>query len=245
VNFAPEREVANHTPMTGHRMKARLGELQARLDSHERQRAQHVGQGGHEMAQGAPGMPMTFSPHITAVNGHPDISGFAGYNSVMLAGHGGETSASRLGNDQQGPPMSMMSNLYDQPADEYAPSFFPQSTPFLNSPPKSHPSPRARTGLPSPGRSDSEQSSRVSQDFVLDCLRFQTQALNRLNTLQPETQCQDQGPYVQKEGYSPCMCTKAPDQTTYVSACVLTWRSDGRVEPGPKSLHGHLYAVSH
>ncbi|TWU75830.1 hypothetical protein ED733_004891 [Metarhizium rileyi] len=153
-----------------HRMKARLGELQARLDSHERQRIHPVAHGGNEMANGVAGVPIAFNTDVLATNGHSNLNSLAGLNSVLSAAHGGDTSQSPLSNDHPSSALSMLqTNMYDNPAEESDPSMFSHPQ-FLNSPLKSQPSPQNQNGLPSPpGRSDSENSTKVPQDFVLDC----------------------------------------------------------------------------
>jgi hypothetical protein len=79
-------------------------------------------------------------------------------------------------------------NLYDHPIDDSDPSLFPQSsaTRLLQTPPQSISSPQPNGMLSPPGQPGSEQP-KVSQNFMLDCLRFQTQLLDRLNNLQPDT----------------------------------------------------------
>lgn len=81
-------------------------------------------------------------------------------------------------------------NLYDHPVDDSDPTLFQHSSAshLLNSPPHSQASPQPH-GMMSPlGQPDGpDQAARVSQDFMLDCLRFQTQLLDRLNSLQPDS----------------------------------------------------------
>lgn len=188
-------------------MKARLGELQARLDSHERQRIHTATHASNEMPHGVTGVPVPFNPNTVVVNGASNVNTLTGLGPIMSTGHVVEASQSPLGNDQQPSQLPMLqTNMYDLPADEPEPSLFSHNAKFLNSPPNSHPSPQAQNGLLSPpGRSDSEQSTKVSQDFVLDCLRFQTQLLNRLNTLQQDAGCPNQVQYNHPEGIPQCM----------------------------------------
>lgn len=83
-------------------------------------------------------------------------------------------------------------NLYEQPVDDPENTLFPHMTPhgMLNSPPPSQPSPTAHGLLSPPTQADQTQDPRTgknSQDFMMDCLRFQSQLLSRLNNLQQET----------------------------------------------------------
>lgn len=83
-------------------------------------------------------------------------------------------------------------NLYEQPVDDPENSLFPQIAPhgMLSSPPPSQPSPTAHGLLSPPTQADQTQDPRTgknSQDFMVDCLRFQSQLLSRLNNLQQET----------------------------------------------------------
>lgn len=192
-------------------MKARLGELQARLDSHEKQRIHTTGHGGNDMTQGVSSVPIPFGTSALVMNGHSSTHSLTGLNSVLTNGRGGEVSQSPLSNDQSHALPILQTNMYDIPADESTTSLFSHNPQFLNSPPNSHSSPQAHNALPSPpGRSDSEQSAKVSQDFVLDCLRFQSQLLNRLNTLQNDPACTAQGQYSQPEGLPQCTLTPSP-----------------------------------
>ncbi|KAH6604344.1 basic-Leucine zipper transcription factor [Trichoderma cornu-damae] len=76
--------------------------------------------------------------------------------------------------------------MYEQPADGDESMFPPMSRNNLNSPPQAQ-SPSEANGLLSPpGHTISDPTSKVPHDFVLDCLRFQTHLLNRLNSLQQE-----------------------------------------------------------
>ncbi|KHN99803.1 bZIP transcription factor, bZIP-1 [Metarhizium album ARSEF 1941] len=224
-----------------HRMKARLGELQARLDSHERQRIHAVAHGGNEIAQGVNGGPVAFNPNALTSNSHPNINGLASINSVLKPSHVGGSSKSHLSSDQHPPSLSMLqTNIFNHVAEESGPSFFSHNTQFLNSPPNSHPSPQNNNGLPSPpGRPESERSNRVSQDFVLDCLHFQTQLLNRLNSLEQDSGCPGQGPYsadgLPQYGISQdptaCMGTFTPAHTESVEFALESandvWKADG------------------
>ncbi|KAG8427332.1 hypothetical protein J3459_006800 [Metarhizium acridum] len=224
-----------------HRMKARLGELQARLDSHERQRIHAVSHGGNEMAHGVTGVPLTFNPNALTTTSHSNVNSLASLNSILTPSHGGETSQSPLGNDQHPPALPMLqTNIYDHLAEESGPSLFSHKTQFLNSPPNSHTSPQNQNGLSSPpGRPDSEKPNKVSQDFVLDCLRFQTRLLNRLNTLEQDSGCSSQGTYSQTDGLSQygmsqeqiaCMRTFTPTHTESVEFAFESandgWKAD-------------------
>lgn len=144
----------------GHRMKARLGELQARLDSHEQRRSQS----GSE---------------------HDNLNGCVTPNGLGLSDRSTTPNSTGGKLDPSAHLPLMHSNIYDHHGVEDGDSsLFPQAARLLNSPPASQGSPQAN-GLPSPVRSD--RSTKISQDFMMDCLRFQTQLLNRLNNLQQET----------------------------------------------------------
>ncbi|KAK2592737.1 hypothetical protein QQS21_009580 [Conoideocrella luteorostrata] len=86
--------------------------------------------------------------------------------------------------------------MQDHTMDDSEPAFYSHNAQYLHSPPNSHPSPQGTNGLLSPPcRPEFDQSNKVSQDFVLDCLRFQTQLLNRLNTLDQDPNYLDQPQY--------------------------------------------------
>ena len=154
-------------------MKARLGELQARLESHEARRSQSAD--AIDTAVSLPAQPTTnpdgsISPAVGAMTDKPD----------MLP-------------QQPLPPQFMQQpNLYEQPVDDPENSLFPQVAhhSMLSSPPPSQPSPTAHGLLSPPTQADQTQDPRTgknSQDFMVDCLRFQSQLLSRLNNLQQET----------------------------------------------------------
>ncbi|KJK81228.1 hypothetical protein H634G_03762 [Metarhizium anisopliae BRIP 53293] len=225
-----------------HRMKARLGELQARLDSHERQRIHAVSHGGNEMAHGVTGVPLGYNPNALTTNSHSNVNSLASLSSILAPSQGGETSQSPLGNDQHPPAIPMLqTNIYDHIAEESDPSLFSHNTQFLSSPPNTHTSPQNQNGLPSPpGRPDPEKPNKVSQDFVLDCLHFQTRLLNRLNTLEQDSGCSSQGTYSQTDGLShygmsqdqlACMRTFTPTHTESVEFAFESandgWKANG------------------
>ncbi|KAF4512767.1 hypothetical protein G6O67_000109 [Ophiocordyceps sinensis] len=119
-----------------HRMKARLGELQAKLDGHEQRRFQPVlPEAGGQRARGR--------------RAPPD-------NKAEKAAL---------------PTPMMHDSVFQQPL-VTDPPLYGQDVPHVDGSSE----PRVRPGA---GR-----SITVSQDFILDCLRFQTQLLNRLNRLQ-------------------------------------------------------------
>lgn len=228
-------------------MKARLGELQARLDSHERQRVHAVSHGGNEMAHGVTGVPLGYNPNALTTNSHSNVNSLASLNSILAPSHGGETSQSPLGNDQHPPAIPMLqTNIYDQIAEESDPSLFSHNTQFLSSPPNSHTTPQNQNGLPSPpGRPDPEKPNKVSQDFVLDCLHFQTRLLNRLNTLEQESGCSSQGTYRQADGLSHCMFTRQSFRhREFVNSCA-NQVCDRWYEPRSTCLHEDFYPNSH
>lgn len=149
-------------------MKARLGELQARLDSHERSKTQQTTPDNSDSSTSS-----EFIRGFTAINQMPGI----------------ESSPSPMPQDKT--PISQMPlmqpAMYERPGDGADPMFPHMPRDALNSPPQTHSSPEANGLLSPPGHPLSDRISKVPQDFVLDCLRFQTHLLNRLNSLQQET----------------------------------------------------------
>lgn len=187
-------------------MKARLGELQARLDSHERRRVQQATPDNSDSSSSSNagcGHSYDTSTASAANNG-----GSVADHSPITNGYGGEPSPSPIPGDKLPAPMPMLQpNMYEQPMDETDPSLYHQAANFLNSPPNSHPSPPPAHGLLSPpGRPGAERSVKVSEEFVLDCLRFQTQLLNRLNNLQQDPSCVGPPPYGAPDGMGPSTC---------------------------------------
>ncbi|KAM4059012.1 hypothetical protein HRG_008115 [Hirsutella rhossiliensis] len=164
------------------RMKAKLGELQAKLDSHERRRFQH---NSHESNEPCGGVKyMTHAGPCAVAESLP--SSMAGKKPLT-----------------QTPVLQQ--SIYEPPPDESGSSLYGQDFRYLNSPPNSHTSPQPPNGiLSSPPRPGADGSITVSQDFVLDCLRFQTQLLNRLNSIQnPETKSVAPPPYGADDGLAP------------------------------------------
>lgn len=154
---------------SGHRMKARLGELQARLDSHERNKAQQT-----ENSENADSSSTSGS-----------VRGFTAINNQISSV---ESTPPPMPQDKTPISQSQVQQptMFERPGNEAELVFqhLPRNT--LNSPAQTQPSPEAN-GLLSPlGQPPSERVSKVPHDFVLDCLRFQTQLLNRLNSLQQE-----------------------------------------------------------
>ncbi|KAH7324590.1 hypothetical protein B0I35DRAFT_475824 [Stachybotrys elegans] len=188
-----------------HRMKARLGELQARLDSHE----------GKNSSAGA--NPTATSPHTTPSmaqstsaksnnNTHAnskntaDTSSYRASSSAPISqsyngnptppGHGGaEESPSPidLSSQSQVSQMSILQpGIYDhQPVMDTESAMFSSSAHFLNSPPHSRSSPQAHGLLSPPGHSGTDRNGHVPQDFMMD-LHFQTPLLTRLHTIEPD-----------------------------------------------------------
>lgn len=178
-------------------MKARLGELQARLDSHERHRLQQGAQSGHDIPHGITAVPVTFNQNLPP----PSVNVIAG--ATMASCHGGQASPDAVAADlhHPRPPMLQTNGTCENHIEES------ESSPngrYLNSPPNSHSSSlRTQNGLLSPpGRSDPEPSAKVSQDFVLDCLHFQSQLLNRHDNLEHNPSYPSQESYSQRDGVS-------------------------------------------
>ncbi|RFU76198.1 bzip transcription factor, bzip-1 [Trichoderma arundinaceum] len=150
-----------------HRMKARLGELQARLDSHERTKTQQ-----------------TTPDNSDSSTSNGAVRGFTAINQMA----GVESSPSPMPQDKApiGQMPLMQPAMYEQPADVAEPMFPPMPRNNMSSPPQTHSPPEANGLLSPPGHPISDRISKVPHDFVLDCLRFQTHLLNRLNSLQQE-----------------------------------------------------------
>ncbi|KAH8126488.1 hypothetical protein LI328DRAFT_166060 [Trichoderma asperelloides] len=153
-----------------HRMKARLGELQARLEGREQDKAQQ---------------PLPKSSDSSTSAGA--VRGFTAINQMP----GIESPLSPVSQNRSSPSQvlsSMQPAVYGEPtADGTEPIFPPIPRNDLNSPP-----PQAQTHLEAegllspPNQPMVDQISRLPHEFVLDCLRFQTHLLNRLNSLQQQ-----------------------------------------------------------
>ncbi|KND92229.1 hypothetical protein TOPH_03024 [Tolypocladium ophioglossoides CBS 100239] len=197
-----------------HRMKARLGELQARLDSHERRGVQQATHDNSDSSSSSNGCGLPYNTNTTSATHN---GGSVAGHSPITNGYGRETSPSPIPGDKPPAPMPMLQpNMYDHPAD---PSLYPQAAHFLSTPPNSHPSPPPANGLLSPpGPPGVERSVKVSEDFVLDCLRFQTQLLNRLNSLQ-DPSCVGPPPYGAPDSMGPILdAMSQPEQVACVNA---------------------------
>ena len=150
-------------------MKARLGELQARLDSHERSQTQQTTPDNGD------------SPTTTEL-----VRGFTAINQMSGIESPSSPNAQDKATMSQVPTMQQPA-MFEQPSDgtELMFSQMPRNT--LGSPQHTQSSPEAHGLLSPPGHTLGDRGSKVPQDFVLDCLRFQTHLLNRLNSLQQET----------------------------------------------------------
>ncbi|POR34499.1 Uncharacterized protein TPAR_05301 [Tolypocladium paradoxum] len=233
-----------------HRMKARLGELQARLDIHEQRRAHQATPKNNDSSNSSSaGCGVSYNTKTTSgANNGGSVTG----HSPITNRYGGESSPSPSLADNKPAPMPILQpKMYEQPMDETDPSLYSQAARFLNSPPHSHPSPQPAHGLLSPpGQPGAERSVKVSEDFVLDCLRFQTQLLNRLNSLQQDSSCLGPPPYEAPDGMGsnavnqpePVVCVNAftPAQTDGMEfafdAPVDVWKTehlDHKMRPSP------------
>ena len=174
-------------------MKARLGELQARLDSHEGRSSQNntntsvpanistTGNTPSTMhnATRTPESCNDAIPHSTIIT-----STWNGNPTPPARGVSEETSSPLI--DTKPPQMPLLqANLYDAPVQESDSALFQDPTQFLNSPPHSQPSPQTHGLLSPPGQPVIEPTGKPPE-FMLDCLRFQTQLLDRLNTIQQD-----------------------------------------------------------
>lgn len=155
---------------TGHRIKARLGELQARLESQEQDKVQ---------------LPL---PENSDSSASPEvIRGFTAINQMP----GIESPLSPVSQDNSSSsqvPSSVQPAVYEEPAADGTEPMFPQMPcNDLNSPPPQTQTPPEAEGLLSPpSQPIVDQIFRVPHEFILDCLRFQTHLLNRLNSLQQQ-----------------------------------------------------------
>lgn len=164
-------------------MKARLGELQARLDSHEKR--------SQSATSTHTSSPASMTALDTGDSAIPPLPcglprAFTATSAPLPPSHIMEESPSpmALANDKPLGQLPLMPpSIYDQPVDDSDPALFPQApTHMMHSPPQSQSSPPQAHGLLSPPQPGSEQGGgKMSQDFMLDCLQFQTQLLNRLN----------------------------------------------------------------
>ncbi|KJZ73008.1 hypothetical protein HIM_07580 [Hirsutella minnesotensis 3608] len=156
-----------------HRMKARLGELQARLDSHERRRFQHAIIQDNLQPLVIHGLcdPRTYN--MTSVDGAGSYVS-TGTPTPPLTG---ENLPSHLS--------ILPENFHGSGLSEADAMFYCQRRDYFDSPPNSEASPRPSYGVPSsPTGPEIDHSVKVSGTFVADCLRFQAQLLQRLNSLQ-------------------------------------------------------------
>ncbi|KAL7970677.1 hypothetical protein HDV63DRAFT_374260 [Trichoderma sp. SZMC 28014] len=154
-----------------HRLKARLGELQARLDFQEQDKVPlPLPESGDSTT--SPGVIRGF----TAINQIPEIE------PPLSPVSQDKGSSSQL-------PSTIQPAVYEEPpnAEGTEPMFPPISGSELSSPPpQTQASPEA-VGLLSPSSQPvMDQTSRVPHEFILDCFRFQTHLLNRLDSLQQQ-----------------------------------------------------------
>lgn len=151
-------------------MKARLGELQARLDSHERIKVPQA------------------TPDISDSSTSPGVvRGFTAINQMP----GLESSPSSLSPmSQDKTPISELPliepSAFEQPVDETDSMFQTISENNLDSPQQTQTPPERNGLLSPPSHPVADRTLKLPQDFFLDCLRFQLELLNRLNSLQQE-----------------------------------------------------------
>lgn len=143
-------------------MKAKLDELQEKLDSHERRKRSRRSSESND-----PFRQVEYTAHA---------------NPCLVA----ESLPSPMAGDKPFAHTSVLQqSMYEQALDDSGTPLYGQDFHYLNSPPNSHTSPRPPHGfLSSPPQPDADRSISVSQEFIIDCLRFQTQLLSRLNSLQ-------------------------------------------------------------
>lgn len=167
-------------------MKARLGELQARLDVHERKN--QTSPDPAEQPCIAPSAISTFPSHSSGEDSSP---------SPMSADKP---------TTPQSMPMMQQPAIYDH-TDDLDGNMFAHGGHMLNSPPNSHHSPQANGLLSPPSHPVPDGAGKAVQpDFVLDCLRFQAHMLNRMNS-NPE----QYPPGYTPEGVSPATISQPGD----------------------------------
>ncbi|KAK1239002.1 hypothetical protein MKX08_006063 [Trichoderma sp. CBMAI-0020] len=164
-----------------HRLKARLGELQARLESQEQDKVQlPLPESGDSSA----------SPEVirgfTAINQMPGIESPLSPTSQDKTSLDAARTAPMAHCSQM--PSSVQPAVYEEPAANGTEHMFPQmpGNDLSSPPPQTQMSPEAVGLLSPPSQHIIDQSSRVPHEFILDCLRFQTHLLNRLNSLQQQ-----------------------------------------------------------
>ncbi|KAI6784864.1 uncharacterized protein J7T54_007958 [Emericellopsis cladophorae] len=192
-----QNRVAQRT-YPGHRMKARLGELQARLESHEGRRSQSVDAvDTPAIAIPTPALANEGSVSPTAVGTLAD----AGIDQIPHHA----LPPQFLAHQQPQP------NLYEQPVEDPENSLFPRvagpHTMIMSSPTPSHRSSTTHGLLSPPTNADpaanasassanaaqaaaplqDPRQEKQSKNFMVDCLRFQSQLMSRLQNLQHET----------------------------------------------------------
>ncbi|EHK47618.1 hypothetical protein TRIATDRAFT_51934 [Trichoderma atroviride IMI 206040] len=153
-----------------HRLKARLGELQARLESQEQDKVQlPLAESGDSSA----------SPKV--IRGFTAINQMPGIESPLSPVSQDKISSSQM-------PSSVQPAVYEKPAADGTEPMFPQmpGNDLSSPPPQTQTSPDAVGLLSPPSQPIVDQSYRVPHEFILDCLRFQTHLLNRLNSLQQQ-----------------------------------------------------------
>ncbi|PHH59807.1 hypothetical protein CDD81_2574 [Ophiocordyceps australis] len=182
-----------------HRMKARLGELQARLDSHERR---GLNQEGCES-------PSDAAMSWPANNGSEAACGLqmessAGQNMSLLDGTSSKEESSKpsatatLSTESSPSPESadgsfggsfMNMLTAGMAGDEATTRLYGGARSFLDNP---EASPGSMQGVVSPpAQGSATRPVKISQDFVLDCLRFQNHLLSRLSRIQQQQEQQD------------------------------------------------------
>ncbi|KAG9250297.1 basic-leucine zipper transcription factor [Emericellopsis atlantica] len=181
-----------------HRMKARLGELQARLESHEARRSQSVD------AIDAPAIAIPTPALANEGSVSPTIAGTLADAGIDQIPHHA-LPPQFLAHQQPQP------NLYEQPVDDPENSLFPRvagsHTLIMSSPTLSHRSSTTHGLLSPPTNADPAANTsassanaaqaaapvqdprrgKQSKNFMADCLRFQSQLASRLDNLQHET----------------------------------------------------------
>lgn len=174
-------------------MKARLGELQARLDNHERQRIQQAAHRTGDALNSVPVCDGHLDQNAALMSSLGSMNNLNGVGSTLSMQRGVDMSPLPLTHEerrQSTMPILRTDSAQERGLEESEPNFYSQSAQYLHTPPNSHPSPQAPNGLPSPpGRPDHEQSS------MLDCLRFQSQLVNRLSTVEHDAPCTRQTQY--------------------------------------------------
>lgn len=178
-------------------MKAKLGELQARLDSHEGRRPQHLPLALADSTANLSTTSQCLNPPFV----NTSVTQVAGTGAASDSPPSTFPATVSTPSNMQ----TLQSELYEKHAQESGSPLYHKEAPFLGGSSSCHsPPPFQQLGLLSPpARPAPERPAKVSQHFMLDCLRFQSQLLGRLNRLQNEAMYPAASTLGQQEGIPP------------------------------------------